>query len=410
MSSVAIKVENISKRYQIGDSQSYLTLRDKLVELPSQIFKGPKKNKEFWALRGVSFEVKKGEVIGIMGRNGAGKSTLLKILARITEPTRGTITMHGRVASMLEVGTGFNPELTGRENIYLNGAIIGMTKKEIKAQFTAIVEFSGISKFLDTPVKHYSSGMYVRLAFAVAAHLDSDILLVDEVLAVGDAEFQRKCLRKMTDLARSGRTVIFVSHSSSSIAQLCDKTILIEGGKITAMGKTQTIINKYINSLEARKLAYIHKNNPKQAISLRKVNVVTSSSDNIVYYDEAFKIKIMYDINEPVDNCTVWLALQDSEGLVAFTSSDYDEDESMLGRRTKGSYTSTLEIPGKLLNLSTYTVIVGIVKNSPLVVYAREEVLRFQVALTRESSRTVFLMGPRRGVVQPILHWSVTKT
>ena len=228
---VVIKVENISKRYEIGETSNFVTLRDKLIELPSRIFKGPKRTKTFWALKDVSFEVRRGEVVGIIGKNGASKSTLLKVLARITEPTSGRITMHGRVASMLEVGTGFNPELTGRENIYLNGAIIGMARKEIDAKFADIVEFSGIGKFLDTPVKHYSSGMYVRLAFAVAAHLDADILLVDEVLAVGDAEFQKKCLGKMSDLAHSGRTVIFVSHDLSAVSKLCNRVLLMENGK-----------------------------------------------------------------------------------------------------------------------------------------------------------------------------------
>jgi len=245
MSDIAIKVENISKKYQIGENKNFPTLRDKLIELPNRLFKGPKKNKEFWALKNVSFEVKKGEVVGIIGRNGAGKSTMLKILARITEPTAGKITMYGRVASMLEVGTGFNPELTGRENIFLNGAIIGMKKSEIKAKFDDIVEFAGVGKFLDTPVKHYSSGMYVRLAFAVAAHLDADILLVDEVLAVGDSEFQKKCLGKIGDLSHSGRTIILVSHNINSIEALCQRSILLGEGKLIDFDFTEKILAKY---------------------------------------------------------------------------------------------------------------------------------------------------------------------
>ena len=248
MSDIAIKVENISKKYQIGENKTYPTLRDKLMELPNRLFKGPKKSKEFWALKDVSFEVKKGEVVGIIGRNGAGKSTMLKILARITEPTSGKITMFGRVASMLEVGTGFNPELTGRENIYLNGSIIGMKKSEIEQKFDDIVAFSGVEKFLDTPVKHYSSGMYVRLAFAVAAHLDADILLVDEVLAVGDAEFQKKCLGKMSDLAESGRTVIFVSHNIESLRKLCTHAILLESGELRMSGTIFNAIKEYSES------------------------------------------------------------------------------------------------------------------------------------------------------------------
>ncbi|RIK51528.1 hypothetical protein DCC61_02260 [Candidatus Microgenomates bacterium] len=251
MTDIAIKVENISKKYQIGENKTYPTLRDKLMELPNRLFKGPKKTKEFWALKDVSFEVKKGEVVGIIGRNGAGKSTMLKILARITEPTSGKVTMYGRVASMLEVGTGFNPELTGRENIYLNGAIIGMTKREITQKFDEIVAFSGVEKFLDTPVKHYSSGMYVRLAFAVAAHLDADILLVDEVLAVGDAEFQKKCLGKMDDLAKSGRTVILVSHNIGSLKKICTKGIIFDQGvNISDLLEIKQAIQKYIKNGE----------------------------------------------------------------------------------------------------------------------------------------------------------------
>lgn len=242
---IAIKVENISKKYIIGEKNSYITLRDHIMSLPKKLF-SRHKPKEFWALRNISFEVKKGEILGIIGRNGAGKSTLLKILSRITEPTTGLITMKGRVASLLEVGTGFNPELTGRENIYLNGAIIGMKRKEIRQKFEHIVEFSGIEQFIDTPVKRYSSGMYVRLAFAVSAFLESDILIVDEVLAVGDAEFQKKSLGKMNDLANSGRTVIFVSHSLPTIQNICHKAILIENGKIKSIGETQKVINQYI--------------------------------------------------------------------------------------------------------------------------------------------------------------------
>lgn len=246
---IVIKVENISKKYSIGKKEQYLTLRDKLVELPGKLFKKQTK-KEFWALKDISFEVKRGEVLGVIGRNGAGKSTLLKILSRIVEPTSGQITLKGRVASLLEVGTGFNQELTGRENIYLNGSILGMTKKEIKSKFDEIVKFSGIGKFLDTPVKHYSSGMYVRLAFSVAAHLESEILLVDEVLAVGDADFQKKCLGKMDSLAKSGRTVIFVSHDLESVEKLCKRAILLDDGTIKSIRLSSLIIKKYLSKIE----------------------------------------------------------------------------------------------------------------------------------------------------------------
>ena len=244
-----IRVENLSKQYQIGDARtSYTTLRDTLVNS----FKSPLKrfnndNKKFWALKDVNFEVNPGEVIGIIGRNGAGKSTLLKILSRITEPTTGKIEIYGRIGSLLEVGTGFHPELTGRENIFLNGAILGMKRAEIAKKFDEIVEFAEIEKFLDTAVKHYSSGMYVRLAFAVAAHLEPEILIVDEVLAVGDVEFQKKCLGKMSEVSRIGKTVLLVSHQLGMLAQLCESCILLEKGSLEIQGKTENVINAYLN-------------------------------------------------------------------------------------------------------------------------------------------------------------------
>ncbi len=246
MSEVAIKVENLSKKYQIGKARSG-TLMDTLAIQWHSIF-SPKSNKEdFWALKDVSFEVKKGEVLGVIGRNGAGKSTLLKILSRITEPTTGRIELNGRVASLLEVGTGFHPELTGRENIFLNGALLGMTRQEIKSKFDEIVDFSGVEQFIDTPVKKYSSGMYVRLAFAVAAHLDSEILLVDEVLAVGDMEFQRKCLGKMEEVASRGKTVLLVSHNLATIKDLCKIGMLIESGKTSPIKNIQVVVKDYLS-------------------------------------------------------------------------------------------------------------------------------------------------------------------
>ena len=254
MAETVIKCKNIGKKYKIGSKEKYLTLRDSLinaVKLPYRLIKVKKnilKKDEFWALKNISFEVKKGEIIGIIGKNGAGKSTMLKILSRITEPTEGNIVMKGRVASLLEVGTGFHSELTGRENIYLNGSILGMKKKEIDKKFNEIVKFSGVEKFLDTPVKRYSSGMYVRLAFAVAAHLEPDILIIDEVLAVGDVEFQKKCLGKMKEVAFSGRTVLFVSHNMAAVKELCPKCFLLKQGKIKMFGETKKIIDKYLNN------------------------------------------------------------------------------------------------------------------------------------------------------------------
>ena len=254
MSDVAIRVEGLSKRYRIGQREGYLTLRDVLargLKAPFRLLgKGsqnlPRRSNEYiWALKDVSFEVKRGEVVGIIGRNGAGKTTLLKILSRITEPTKGYAEVRGRIGSLLEVGTGFHPELTGRENIYLNGAILGMKKREIDRKFDEIVAFAEMEKFIDTPVKYYSSGMYVRLAFAVAAHLEPEILLVDEVLAVGDAAFQKKCLGKMGNVAKEGRTVLFVSHNMAAVSGLCKRGIVLECGKIAYSGSVDDAISYY---------------------------------------------------------------------------------------------------------------------------------------------------------------------
>lgn len=263
MSKPIIEIKGIGKRYNITHQRGgYIALRDILANILRNPFKfikrkakqavGLETKEEFWALRGIDININKGDIIGVIGHNGAGKSTLLKILTGITPPTEGEIVMRGRVASLLEVGTGFHPELTGRENIFLNGAILGMTKKEIVRKFDEIVAFSGVEKFLDTPVKYYSSGMYVRLAFSVAAHMEPDILLVDEVLAVGDAEFQKKCLGKMEEVTKTdGRTILLVSHNMAAIEQLCNKTILLESGKVRMAGNTKEVIAEYVNTKES---------------------------------------------------------------------------------------------------------------------------------------------------------------
>lgn len=248
-----IEVNNLSKKYGIGKKEKYLTFREtliKAIQFPRQLFARKKRGQlAIWALKDISFKVQKGEVLGIIGRNGAGKTTLLKILSRITEPTKGEVAIRGRIASLLEVGTGFHPELTGRENIYLNGSILGMKKKEIDLKFNAIAEFSGVKKFLDTPMKRYSSGMFVRLAFSVAAHLEPEILLIDEVLAVGDAEFQKKCLGKMDEVTKTkGRTVLFVSHNMGAIQNLCQRCILLDQGRIKMMGEAKKVVVDYLAS------------------------------------------------------------------------------------------------------------------------------------------------------------------
>ena len=254
MSDTAIRAEKLSKKYSLGAAKvHHNTLRDHLVGSLKSLFKKERRPSQdasiFWALQGVSLEIKQGEVVGIIGRNGAGKSTLLKILARITDPTTGMAEIHGRVGSLLEVGTGFHSELTGRENTYLNGAVLGMTKKEIDRKFDEIVAFAEVERFVDTPVKHYSSGMYLRLAFAVAAHLEPEILLIDEVLAVGDIAFQRKCLGKMGDVAKQGRTILFVSHNMAAVESLCSTAYLLENGQLVESGMTKTVIDAYLSTI-----------------------------------------------------------------------------------------------------------------------------------------------------------------
>jgi len=307
-----IEVKNISKKYNITrEKGGYIALRDVLTNIAKNPLKfakhkakaavGKAGKEEFWALKDINFTVERGEAIGIIGANGAGKSTLLKILSQITPPTTGEIRMKGRVASLLEVGTGFHPELTGRENIFLNGAIIGMTKKEISAKFNSIVEFSGVGKFIDTPVKRYSSGMYVRLAFAVAAHMEPDILIVDEVLAVGDAEFQKKCLGKMDEVTKTaGRTIIFVSHNMSAMQNLCKRCILLEGGEIKMIGETKEVIDEYLNNktnLSNISLEDRVDRRGKEGIKFTDIKLTNNEGSEIIKSGDKLKISLKYKSN-----------------------------------------------------------------------------------------------------------------
>jgi len=307
MSETVITVENLSKRYFVGhrtEHERYTALRDVVVRKAHNftrkavdLFRGREvvqgdAIEEFWALKDVNFEVKQGEVVGIIGRNGAGKSTLLKILSRITEPTEGRVTLRGRVASLLEVGTGFHPELTGRENIFLNGAILGMTRQEVRKKFDEIVSFAEVERFLDTPVKRYSSGMYVRLAFAVAAHLEPEILIIDEVLAVGDAEFQKKCLGKMGDVSRQeGRTVLFVSHNIASVSDLTHRALLLESGHIAAIGPTAEVVSRYVSRGRAAAHYVRPPSQPTTAPHISQVEIVTSDLNSVHRFGEAMDVK-----------------------------------------------------------------------------------------------------------------------
>jgi len=307
MSEVVIKVENLSKRYRLGERESYRALRDILassVTAPvKRLFgnngkrKGTTEEPHIWALKDVSFEVKRGEVVGIIGRNGAGKSTLLKILSRITRPTSGYAEINGRVGSLLEVGTGFHPELTGRENIYLNGAILGMRKAGIRKKFDEIVDFAEVERFLDTPVKRYSSGMYVRLAFAVAAHLEPEVLLVDEVLAVGDAHFQKKCLGKIEDVAQQGRTVLFVSHNMATVSSLCTRGFLLSSGNIAASGRLTDILSIYMQEMVVKGGIHLADRSDRRGgdeIRLMSIEVTNQEENPVIRCSDELCVKISY--------------------------------------------------------------------------------------------------------------------
>ncbi|BAZ22470.1 ABC transporter-like protein [Kalymmatonema gypsitolerans NIES-4073] len=341
MSDTVIQVENLSKKYVLAHQEqgaSYKTFREAMTNaakfLASSLNPNGKKEanlnqEEFWALKNLSFEIKQGEVVGIIGRNGAGKSTLLKILSRITEPTSGSIRIQGRVASLLEVGTGFHPELTGRENIFLNGAILGMSKVEIQRKFDEIVAFAEIEKFLDTPVKRYSSGMYVRLAFAVAAHLEPEILIVDEVLAVGDAAFQKKCLGKMGDVVtKEGRTILFVSHNILAIKQLCNKGLFLEKGKLVINGNLENVINHYVSS-RISKSGYWKRSEKITAsfgIYFEEISITDSYGKivDVVKGNEFFFLNITVRVCNYVDKAEMSVRIINKEDLIVFTTTSSD--------------------------------------------------------------------------------------
>jgi lipopolysaccharide transport system ATP-binding protein len=378
MSRPIITTENLGKRYHLGVLQrkslrsgSGFTFRETLSKTFNsglRLLRDGKsatdhRDSSFWALRNASFEVQQGEVVGLIGRNGAGKSTLLKILSRIVEPTEGIARLHGRVASLLEVGTGFHPELTGRENIYLNGAILGMRKAEIARKFDEIVAFSEVEKFLDTPVKRYSSGMYVRLAFAVAAHLEPEILIIDEVLAVGDHAFQKKCLGKMKDVASSdGRTVLFVSHNMGALAQLCQRGVLLEQGSVTKVGPVREVIQTYLRSSldhnTARAQFPADPTKPAQFTSAEILHDDGSLASELSC-DETVTIRLGYEVRSHVADTFLTFYLQNMEGTRVLFSDIRDTNPSVSERLCIGTHTFEVKIPPRLLASTTYLLTVG---------------------------------------------------
>ncbi len=409
-----IRVENLSKRYRIGARQIHNSLRDTVAAMVRSPLNRQRNgeavaDENIWALKDVSFEVAPGEVVGIIGRNGAGKSTLLKILSRITKPTKGRVALNGRVGSLLEVGTGFHSELTGRENIFLNGAILGMTRQEIERKFDEIVAFAETERFLDTPVKHYSSGMTVRLAFAVAAHLEPEILIVDEVLAVGDAVFQKKCLGKMNEISRAGRTVLFVSHDLGAVNALCQRAILLHEGLIVRSGAATDVSAYYLDRANKLYSAITWASPPPgkrdeiELISaiITQRGVTTSAID--CRYPLTINIEYMNKLDLP--NSRFCLVVSNLKGEVLFTTSDYDANEVV--ERRAGRFLSTVTIPGELLKAGSYFGTVGADIKNERIIFAENDILHFDVFESGDD--TLAERHKRVGLIAPVLSWQTTK-
>jgi lipopolysaccharide transport system ATP-binding protein len=417
MPETVICVENISKTYRLGvigygllsrDLQSWWS-RIRKTEDPNTPVESPGNSPAVTgtvtALKNVSFQVKRGEVLGMIGKNGAGKSTLLKIISRVTPPSSGEVRIRGRVGSLLEVGTGFHPELTGRENIYMNGAILGMKKQEIDRRFDDIVAFSEIEKFLDTPVKRYSSGMYVRLAFSVAAHLETDILLVDEVLAVGDASFQRRCLGKMGEVAHGGRTVVLVSHNMNAILSLCNRAIWLRDGVLACDGCPQAVVTEYLQTtFSARKRQEWdgHEGPGNSDVRLQSVTLV--APDDVITMETPLSIQVDFVNRTPSEHLDVTLHVLNEQDVVAFTTSSAS-NRAWRGQPMKtGVYRATCRVPGNLLNAGGYKVRLLMVKQESSVLFSLDDALSFEVL---EIGRRPGWLGKRPGVLRPLLQWTV---
>ena len=415
MSNLAIKVENLSKRYRIGlveeRHDTFFGAISGWIKSPFKNYRRVKKLSSFsesaesediiWALKDVSFEVKKGEVLGIIGRNGAGKSTLLKILSRITEPTSGFAEIHGRISSLLEVGTGFHPELTGRENVYLNGTILGMTKSEIDRKFDEIVEFSGIEKFIETPVKRYSSGMRVRLAFSVAAHLEPEILLIDEVLAVGDAQFQRKCLGKMDTISKEGRTVLFVSHNMSAVKSLCGRGILLDLGALIVDREIGSVIHEYTNMSLGMYSKHVEVNQKQNDITLRTISI---SKEEIISGD-SFELSFNFSKHDNMEYLVdLTFHIVDEYGNLVFVGSTGKNNSST--NLKNGQIIATCNIPEFLMNEGVYSIHrLLFVKDHGTIIFELRDCFSFRIF---PNKKQLGWMGKEEGIINPKLNWEVS--
>jgi lipopolysaccharide transport system ATP-binding protein len=416
MSETIIRVEELSKRYRIGAKRPYETLRDQLTQGTKRLFSRQAKDPErdsIWALKDVSFEVGQGEVMGVIGRNGSGKSTLLKILSRITEPTDGNAELRGRIGSLLEVGTGFHPELTGRENIYLSAAILGMKRTEINRKFSDILDFSEVGRLIDTPVKHYSSGMFVRLAFAVAAHLDPEIMLVDEVLAVGDTRFQRKCLGKMEEVGQQGRTILFVSHNMAMVASLCKNCILLHEGHLVRSGPASAVIQEY-SSEGAQVLGEIDygKSSRKpgdDTALLLKARLANERGEVITEtpIDKPVVFEMEYEVLVPGAHVTPNFHIFGPGGVYAFVTSDAVIDPRALLKTEPGVYRARCKIPGNFLNDGIYYIGFALSTMETLKVHFYEkDLLNLNVVDPIEGTITRGnYFGTMPGAVRPSLVW-----
>jgi len=424
MAKNAIIVENLSKRYRIGFEKQG---RDTLAEVVSDWITSPIRNYRrlrnltkfkgqeqeiqevediIWALRDVSFEIKPGEVIGVIGKNGAGKSTLLKIL-------HGIVKLNGRVSSLLEVGTGFHPELTGRDNIYLNGTILGMTRAEINRKFDEIVDFSGISKFIDTPVKFYSSGMGVRLAFSVAAHLEPEILLIDEVLSVGDAAFQKRSLGKMEEVSKEGRTVLFVSHNMGAVHSLCSRGLLLESGTLTMDDNVDAVINQYLSSKDISSLGRLNWSEADapqdQELILFGIEMISEDGEVKTTYqiDEGFEIRIHYQIVEEIKNLRLYLRFKTTMSETVFAT--YEDAQIQQGfNRKPGHYTAIAKIPPNILNNMTYRIYIGFDSPGHKVLIPGKEYLEVDIIDTSDGYR--YVPGAFDGPIRPVIDWQVDES